>query len=91
MSSSPKAQKIDYIPSMIGSRSYPSPYTARAVAANGDWLRAQCQSPRCAHSRQIDPRELVDAGHGDVSLWTVEKRLKCTECGRVGAKVEVVV
>ncbi|WP_298699187.1 hypothetical protein [uncultured Brevundimonas sp.] len=49
----------------------------------------QCLSAHCAHQTQIGPKELIDLGHGDVHLDYAARRMKCTRCGHLGAKVEI--
>ncbi len=65
------------------------PKTARTAYRLRAHLMIQCLSAHCAHQTQIGPKELIDLGHGDVHLDYAARRMKCTRCGHLGAKVEI--
>jgi len=54
-----------------------------------DWtLVAHCRRPGCRHFRELTAGLLLKAYGPDATLAQVAERLRCSECGLHGARIE---
>ncbi len=67
----------------------PAPFTARTLYREKAFLRVGCLSADCSHETQVGPLRLIQLGLGDISLHLVAKRMKCTRCGSIKARIDV--